>query len=91
MLAVTYPTGQSWATPCIAKCVVTFEAALDRHKKTMKGTAKTFMRPQVLVKHYTKNIYVFLHENMEAQYKNPPDKSKAGNEEGDRIEQMSPV
>ena len=91
MLAVTYPTGQSWATPCIAKCVVTFEAALNRHKKTMKGTAKTFMRPQVLVKLCTKFIFVFLNENMAAQYWNPPDKSKAGKEEEDRIEQMSPV
>ena len=91
MPAVTYPTGQSWATPCIAKCVVTFEAALNRHKKTMKGTAKTFMRPQVLVKLCTKFIFVFLNENMAAQYWNPPDKSKAGKEEEDRIEQMSPV
>ena len=57
----------------------------------MKGTAKTFMRPQVLVKLCTQYIYVFLHENMAAQYKNPPDKSKAGKEEGEGIEKMSPV
>ena len=71
--------------------MVTFEAVLNRHKKTMKGTAKTFMRPQVLVKLCAKYIHVFLHEKMAAQYKNPPVKSKAGKEEGDRIYQMSTV
>ena len=57
----------------------------------MKGTAKTFMRPQVLVKLFTKYIHVFLHEKMAAQYKNPPAKFKAGKEEGDRIEKMSTI
>ena len=71
--------------------MVTFEAALNRHKKTMKGTAKTFMRPQVLVKLCTKYIHVFLHEKMATKYRDSPDKSKAGKEEEDRIEQMSPV
>ena len=60
-----------------------FEAALNCRKKTMKGTVKTFMRPQVLVKLCTKCIYVFLHENMATQYKNPPDKSKAGRQNGE--------